>query len=122
MSVTNYVSAAAVIVDGEELVDVKRVREGRRTLRRQFKVMRRRGQTNLTPDFIVELDTTIPEDGPGYDYDAIENKTLTIEYENGVKVIYLNASVLEIGDEEFDAENETIRKVTIGAGARQVQS
>lgn len=118
---SNYISAATVVVDGEELEDVKKVREGRRTVRKSIKVMKRRGRVKTTPDYTIELDTVIPEDGPGYDYESIEDKTLTIEYDNGTKIIYLGVSVLEIGDEEFDDDNEAIVKVTLSAEDRQVQ-
>lgn len=117
----NYISAAVVIIDGQELEDVKRVREGRRTLRRTIKVMKRRGKVKTTPDYTIELDTTIPEDGPGFDYESIENKTLTIEYDNGTRIIYTGVDVLEIGEEEFDDEREAIVKVLLAADERQVQ-
>lgn len=118
---SKYIAAADVILDGAELKDVKRVREGRRVLRKQVKVMRRRGSIRQTPNYMIELDTLIPEDGPGYDYESIEDKTLTIEYDNGTKAIYLGVSTLEVGDEEFDDDNETIRKVTLVAADRKVQ-
>lgn len=114
-----HIAAADVVIDGEELPDVKKVREGRRTLRKPIKLMRKRSSVKTTPDYVVELDTLIPDDGPGYDYETVTDKTLTIEYDNGIKVIYTGVDCTEIGDEEFDDDNETIRKIVLHATGRQ---
>lgn len=116
-----FIAACAVLLDGEELKDVKRVREGRRVLRKPVKCMKRRGSVRTTPDYTVELDTLIPEDGPGYDYESIVGQTLTLEYDNGTRVIYLNVNCAEVGEEEFDDENEVVKKVTLIGEAREVQ-
>jgi hypothetical protein len=118
--VGNYINATSVVIDGEELKHVKKVREGKRTVRKAIKLMRRRGTVRVTPDNTVELECLIPEDEPEYDYATIADKTLTLEYENGTKVIYTEVSVIEVGDEEYDDDNEAVRKILLhSVGERQ---
>ncbi len=113
-----YVSQVSLAVNGQEITDFKKVVEKKYTLRKQVKLMRKRGYMKVTPEYSVDVDYVVPLNSPEFDFDAIVDATLTLTYDNGLVTTYTGVCTLEVADQTYDEENELVRTVTLGATGR----
>jgi hypothetical protein len=115
---SELVSQVALEVNGQELTDLKNVKEGARVLRKQVPLMRKTAYMNMIPRYTVSGDAVVPANSPEFDYDSVADGTLTIDYLNGRRITYGGVYCLEVGETTFDGENEALRPVTFGATSR----
>ncbi len=119
---SEYVSRVILDMGGQSIEDFKSVTEKQVELRKQVNLMRRTGFMKVTPRYQVEVEYVVPTDrAEEFDFhDSYwEGTTLTVEYENGRRITFLDVCVLTVGDLKYDAENEATRTITLGAGDRQ---
>jgi len=112
-----YVGRVFLDVDGL-VIDFKTFTEKGFTARKPVSTMNRTGFVNVTPRYGCEVEYPIPEDEDEFDFEAVENGTLTVEYENGRRTTYTGVCFVESGDVKYDGENEAVRTITFGAAAR----
>jgi hypothetical protein len=113
-----YVTKVSLEVNGQEITDFKSVTEGERELRKKIKLMNKTGFVKTTPDFTVQVEYMLPTDDPEFDFESVENGTLTIDKENGVRITYTGVSTLKIGEAKYDGENEMTQVIDLGATGR----
>ena len=56
--------------------------------------------------------------GDTFDFDGLENATVTIEYEGGERVTFSAVHVIEVGSETADGESDMVSTIEFGAAAR----
>lgn len=113
-----YVNQVTLEVNGQEITDFKTVTEGERELRKKIKLMNKTGFTRTVQDYTVQVEYVIPMDATEFDFESIENGTLTIDYENGKRVTYTGVSTMKIGEIKFDGDNEATKMIDFGATGR----
>jgi hypothetical protein len=113
------VNKVTLEINGLVIDDFKTVKEGKLTVTRAVNLMHKTAKIKATQRPTFSLDYAIPLDEPEFDFNAIgDDATVTIEYENGRRITYLNCSVGEIGEVTYDEEKEAIRPIDFIAEAR----
>ena len=113
-----YVANAALEVDGQLVDDINSVTEKKVEIRKAVKLMNKTGVVKITPQYGVQVEYVIPKDAPEFDWEGVENGTLTVDKENGVRVTYTGVYTLEVGDVKYDGEKEATRNVELAAEGR----
>lgn len=117
-----YVSRVALEVNGQTIEDFNSVSEGRYELRKQVRLMNKTGHVNTIARYTAEVEYVIPFDSAEFDFDSVENGTLTIDYLNGKRVTYTGVCTLEVGQAKHDGEKESTKTIQFGAEGRLVET
>jgi hypothetical protein len=113
-----YVSKVTLEVNGRSIEDFKSVDEKKRELRKEVKLMNRRGVVRVTPEFKIDVEAVIPIDGSEFPWDTVDDGTLTLAFPTGKRVTFSGVSVLAIGDLKMDGEKEATRTIELVAMGR----
>jgi len=114
-----YVSQVILTVNGKEIKDFKSVTEGERELRKKVKLMNGQGILKTTPDYTVSVEYVLPKNAEEFNFDEVEDGTLTIDKGNDAKVLYTGVATMKVGETKYDGENETTRTIEFGATGRK---
>ena len=96
------VSIVHIEIDGEEEEDIKKVYEGKLTVRKPTNLMHRTGSIRTRRRPTVGFDLVIVEDKPTRDYASMEDVTITIIYEDDTRIQFLGCSCTEVGETTYD--------------------
>ena len=107
-----YVRKVSLEINGQEITDFKTVTQGERTLRVPVKLMGKTGFAKITQRPTCSLDYVVPKDNPEFDFDSVEDGTLTIDYENGTRVTYNGVCTEKIGQMKHDEENDLVKEIS----------
>lgn len=113
-----YVSKVSLEVNGQIVEDFKSVDEKKRELRKEIKLMNRRGIIRVTPEFKVDVEYVMPADAPEFDWENVEDGTLTLAFPTGKRITFSGVYVLAIGDLKMDGEKEATRTIELVAMGR----
>jgi len=117
---SEYVTNVLLEVNGQNIEDFSAVTEGEVEIAKQVKLMNKTGFGNVTPRHQVEVDYVIPSDAAEFDFTTVNNGTLTIDKQNGVRVTYTGVRTLKIGQAKYEQESEgTVRTITFGASGKE---
>ena len=108
---SEYVRKVLLEVNGQEITDFKSVTEGERTLRVPVKLMNKTGFATVTQRPTVQVEYVIPKDSPEFDFDTVENGTLTIDYENGTRISYSGVCTDKVGQVKYDEDNDAVKQI-----------
>lgn len=103
-----YVSKILLEVNGQQIDDFKKVREGEREVRKVIQLARGIGTVRVVRGYPLEVDYVIPKDAPEIDFEAMFDSaegTLTIDYENGVRKSYGGVTLVKVGKAEYPDED-----------------
>lgn len=114
----DYVGQIGLEVNGQEITDFKSVTEGARTLRKQVNLVSKTGTMRTVPRIPLTVEYVIPADSPEFDFTAVVDGTLTVDYLNGTRICYGGVTTLEIGETKFDGDNEAVRTISLLALSR----
>lgn len=109
-----YLSRVVLDVNGVQIDDFKSATDKEVEVHKQVNLMNKTGFMAVTPRHAVDVEYVVPFSGE-FDWVAVKNGRLTLEYENGKRKTYTGVYVLKIGDEKTDGENETVRTIELGA-------
>jgi hypothetical protein len=115
---SEYVRKVLLEINGQEITDFKTVEEGERTLRVPVKLMNSTGFATVTQRPTVKVDYVIPKSTPEFDFDDVEEGTLTIDYENGTRITYSGLSCEKVGQVKYDEDNDAVKTVEFLAETR----
>ncbi|MDH3975615.1 MAG: hypothetical protein OEV42_15160 [Deltaproteobacteria bacterium] len=115
-----YVSQVTLTVNGQEITDFKSVAEGERELRKKVKLMNSQGLLKTTPDYKVTVEYVVPKSAAEFDFDEVEDGTLTIDLGNDTKILYTGVATMKVGEAKYDGENETTKSIELGATGRKL--
>ncbi|KAF0145118.1 MAG: phage protein [Nitrospirae bacterium] len=113
-----YVSKATLEVNGQLVDDINSVTEKKVEVRKAIKLMNKTGVVKGTPQYGMQVEYVLPKDAPEFDWEEVENGTLTVDKENGVRVTFTGVYTLEVGDAKYDGEKETTRNIELVAMGR----
>jgi len=114
-----YIVKCTLSANGTEITDFKGFAENEIVYRKQINLMNKTGHSVMTPRYGVSLDYVVPSAGDEYDWKAVENGTLVVEYDGGRRVLYSGASTLTVGEAALDMDNELVKKISLGASDRR---
>ena len=115
---SEYVSRVLLDVNGQSIEDFKSVEEKEIEKHKQVNLMNKTGHTQVTPRYGVDVEYVVPETDSEYDWDAVSDGRLSIEYMNGKRITYTGVYVLKIGAAKADGENEMVKTIELGAEGR----
>lgn len=115
---SEYVSRVLLEVNGQEISDFKSVTEDEVELAKVVKLMNSTGSTGVTPRYGVQVEYVVPSDAPEFDFETVNNGTLTIDKMNGVRETFTGVRTLKIGSTKYDGDNEAVRTITFGAAGK----
>ncbi|OGQ60741.1 MAG: hypothetical protein A3J24_06420 [Deltaproteobacteria bacterium RIFCSPLOWO2_02_FULL_53_8] len=110
-----YVSLVKLEVNGKNIDDFKSVEEEEIELNKEVNLMHKTGSVGVTQRYKVNVDYVVPKDSPEFDFAAVKDGTLTIDYDNGTRIQFTGVTVLKIGATSFDGEKEATRKISFMA-------
>jgi hypothetical protein len=113
-----YVSRVTLEVNGQSIDDFKTVTEKEFEIHKEIKLMNKTGYAETTPRYGVEVEYVVPKSSPEFDWKSVKDGTLTIDLQNGKRITYTGVYVLKIGNTKYDAENEVVRNIELGATNR----
>ena len=113
-----YVSKATLEVNGQLVDDINSVTEDPIEIRKTIKLMNKTGVVKITPQYGVKVEYVMPKDAPEFDWEGVENGTLTIDKENGKRVTFTGVYTLKVGEAKYDGEKEATRNIELAAMGR----
>jgi hypothetical protein len=113
-----YVLAVLLEVNGRNIDDFNEVSEGEIEVSKQVNLMNKTGFGRMTARYTVEVGYVVPADKPEFDFESVQDGTLTIDKQNGVRITYTGVHTLTIGATKYDGANEAVRTITLGATGR----
>ena len=92
-------------VNGELLTDFTAVTEGERVLRKAVKLHSKTAFVKVPPEYNITVDYNIPDNRPEFDFEGMQNGTLTIDRQNGTRITFSGVNVLSIGEAKYGGED-----------------
>ncbi|MDH5298658.1 MAG: hypothetical protein OEV91_06525, partial [Desulfobulbaceae bacterium] len=115
---SEYVSRCTLTANGQAIEDFKTVSEKEIELHKPVNLMNKTGVCKITPRYGVSVDYVVPEDVPEFDWEAMSNGTLAIEFGHGKRTTYTGVYIAKVGDQKIDGDNETVRAIELIATGR----
>lgn len=115
---SEYVSLCTLAINGQEITDFKTFTDNEREIRKPVPLMNKTGRCRVTARPGCKLDYVVPMDGEEFDFDSVENGTLTVQYENGRRTTYSGVSTAKVGEAKLDGEKEVVRTIEFIAEKR----
>jgi len=119
MAQSEFVSRVDVAIDGKPIEDMKNFKILKRTPRKMVELMKKTGFVKKTVRHTFSLDYVAPVENP-IDFEGMENIPVAVAAQGGKTINYLDAFVIEVGDETFDGENESVQTILFGASGREI--
>lgn len=116
-----YVNRCTLAINGQNIEDFKKFTDNERELARQVNLMNKTGHCSVTQRPGCKVDYVVPLDAPEFDFDSVKDGQLTVEYDNGKRVLFTGVRTLKIGEEAIDGDNEVVRTIEFGAANRRVE-
>lgn len=113
-----YITSITLEVNGQKLEDFNSFTEKERVFKRPVNLMNTTGTTKVRERHGFMIDYVVPADKPEFDFQGVEDATVTIDYENGKRISYGEVQCLSIGEAKFDGEKEVVKPIEFIAGTR----
>ncbi len=113
-----YASKVTLEVNGQQIDDFNSVTEKEIEIFKEVKLMNKVGVVRVIPKYGIQAEYVIPKDAPEFDFEAVEDGTLTIDLENGTRKQYSGVYVLKIGDTKYDGDKEATQTIDFIAQKR----
>ena len=108
-----YVTRVLLEVQGQSIEDFSSVTEGEVEHRKAVKLMNKYGVVGVVPQYPLKIDYVVPSDGPEFNFEEIEDGTLTIDKDNGVRIEYSGVYCLKVGEAKYDGDKEAVRTIEL---------
>lgn len=115
-----YASRVLLEVNGQSIEDFQSVTEKEVEVRKKVKLMNKTGVIKATPEYNVDVDYVVPADKDEFDFESVENGTLTVDLDNGVRKTYTGVYCLKVGETKYDGDKEATRTIEFMAMKRTV--
>lgn len=113
-----YASRVILEINGQQIDDFNSVTEKEVEIKKEVKLARKIGVVSVVPKHGVQVEYVVPKDAPEFDFETVEDGTLTIDLENGVRKQFTGVYVLKVGDTKYDGEKEATRTIELLAMRR----
>jgi len=112
-----YVELVTLEVNGTEITDFNKVSENEIEVRRPVNLMNKTGFTKTTSRYGVKVEYVIPKSQTPFNFEEVENGTLTIDRGNGKRITYSGVFTTKIGEASY-GEKEATQSIELGADKR----
>ena len=99
-----YVENVTLEVNGQEITDFDEVTENEVELRKPVHLMNKTGFSKTTARYGCKVKYVIPKDATEFDFESVEDGTLTIDYGNGTRKTYTGVFSTKIGETKSGKE------------------
>ena len=113
-----YVSQVTLEVNGQEIDDFNSVTEKEVEIKKEVKLMKKTGIVRVVPKYGLQVEYVVPKDVEEFDFETVDNGTLTIDLGNGKRRQYTGVHTLKIGDTKYDGDKEATRTIDMIAMKR----
>lgn len=115
---SEYVSLVLLDVNGQSIEDFKSVAEKEVEMHKPVNLMNKTGFIKMTPRYAVDVEYVVPETDSEFDWEAVADGRLSIEYMNGKRITFTGVYCIKVGEAKADGENEMTRAIELGATGR----
>jgi hypothetical protein len=109
-----YVNRCNLEVNGQEFSDFASFTDNNTVVAKTVNLMNKTGFATMTPRYGFSLEVKKPYTGE-LDLDTVVNGTLTVQFDNGERILYRGVNTLETGDGALDGETELTYTKIFGA-------
>lgn len=113
-----YVSQVLLEVNGQSIDDFQSVTEQEVEIKKEVRLMNKYGVVKVVPKYGLQVDYVVPKDAPEFDFETVNDGTLTIDLQNGVRKKYTGVYTLKVGETKYDGEKEAVRTIELIAMKR----
>lgn len=113
-----YITSITLEINGQRLDDFNAFTEKERVFKKPVPLMNSTGTVKVKERNAFSVDYVVPADKPEFDFAAVEDGTVTIDYENGKRISYGGVQCLSIGDAKFDGDKEVVKTIEFIAETR----
>jgi predicted molibdopterin-dependent oxidoreductase YjgC len=117
-----YISQVSLSVNGREITDFNSFTPPSIVPRVTIPVMNKTGFVRKKVRFVdIKVGYVVPKNKEEFDWESVENGTLTVDYENGNRVTYIGVVTTGIdeGSVEADSDNALVKEITLAAEDRK---
>ena len=115
-----YVNLVTLEVNGQSIDDFQSVTEKEIELRKEVRLVNKTGVVKVKARYGVSVDYVVPKSGPEFDFETVEDGTLTIDLENGVRKQFTGVYTLKVGDAKYGEDKEVTRTIELIAMKRSL--
>ena len=113
-----YITKVSLEINGALMEDFNAFTEKERVLKKTVNLMNTTGTLRVMGRFNFSLDYVVPADKEEFNFEEVEDGTVTIDYENGSRVSFGEVECLSIGEAKFDGDKEVVKTIEFAAGTR----
>lgn len=113
-----YIASITLEINGAKREDFNAFTEKERVFRKAVNLMNTTGTLKVKGRHLFSIDYVVPADKPEFDFEGLEDGTVTIDYENGRRICFGEATCLSIGEAKFDGDKEVVKTIEFVAGTR----
>ena len=113
-----YITSIALEINGAKLEDFNGFTEKERVFKKTVNLMNTTGTLKVKGRHLFSVDYVVPADKPEFDFEGVEDGTVTIDYENGRRISFGEVECLSIGEAKFDGDKEVVKTIEFVAGTR----
>ncbi len=110
-----YLSRVILDVNGLIIEDFKSVAVKEREYHKPVNLMNKTGFMATMPRHLIDVDYVVPATEEPFDWAALKDGRLSLEYPNGSRETFTGVYILKVGEMKADGENETVQSIELGA-------
>lgn len=118
---SQYVNRCTLEVNGASFSDFASFTDNNTVVAKTVNLMNKTGFAQMTPRYGFSLEVKKPYSGE-LNLDSIQNGTLTVEFDNGERILYRGVYTLETGDGAMDGETELTYTKVFGATNKEKEN
>jgi hypothetical protein len=118
---SEYVNLCTLEVDGKTFSDFDSFTDNSVIVAKTVNLMNKTGFANMTPRYGFSISVKKPYTGE-ISLDKVKNGTLTVEYDDGDRILYSGVYTLETGDAVTDGETELTMTKVFGAANKEKET
>lgn len=113
-----YIAGITLEINSQQMDDFNSFTEKERVFKKPVNLMNKTGSVKVTARHSFSLDYVVPADKPEFDFKAVTDGTVTIDYENGKRISFGEVECLSIGEAKYDGDKEVTKNIEFIAGTR----
>jgi len=116
-----YTNRCTLEINGAALSDLISFTETSRVRAKTVNLMHKTGFARMTERYLFSIEVKKPYTGE-MDLDNLSNATVTVQYDNGQRILFRGVESLETGDGAIDGETELTYTKQFGATNREEEN
>ncbi len=105
----------SIEVNGQKITDFKSVTPKGVTFRKTVELMGKTGKAKQRKRYALTIEYVPPSGKPEFDWEALDNGTVVLNYPDGRRGTYSGASCLSTGDAGINGQDAQVKNIEIAA-------